>query len=78
MNSDNDEGLAPSVGAVDFGSFRRLIPISRLWGFDRGLPIDRFYIERFLSRHHQDIRGNVLEVGADSTHDGLATSGFSQ
>ena len=30
-----------------FGSLRRLTPISRAFGFDRGLPIDRYYIERF-------------------------------
>ena len=39
----------PRVGRVRFGSLRRLTPISRAFGFDRGLPIDRYYIERFLS-----------------------------
>jgi len=42
-------------------------PVSRVWGFDRGDPIDRFYIERFLERHRADIRGDVLEF-ADSTY----------
>jgi hypothetical protein len=32
-------------------------------GFDRGLPIDRYYIERFLQTHSADIRRHVLEVG---------------
>jgi SAM-dependent methyltransferase len=45
----------------DLGSTR---PISRSFGFDRGTPIDRFYIERFLSDHSKDIGGRVLEVGA--------------
>jgi SAM-dependent methyltransferase len=40
-------------------------PISRDWGFDRGLPIDRFYIERFLAQHGRDIRGAVLEFMDD-------------
>lgn len=39
-----------------------LEPISRTFGFDRGRPIDRFYIERFLAEHAADIRGHVLEV----------------
>jgi len=39
-----------------------LEPISRSFGFDRGRPIDRFYIEEFLARHAADIRGSVLEV----------------
>jgi len=56
----------PRVGRVRFGSLRRLTPISRAFGFDRGLPIDRHYIERFLSAHAGDIRGDVLEIGDDT------------
>ena len=58
---------APPVGTVDFGSFRRLEPISQDYGFDRGLPVDRAYIEAFLERHAADVRGRVLEV-ADNTY----------
>src|SRR6476659_5842329 len=39
-----------------------LEPVSRIFGFDRGRPIDRFYIERFLEAHRDDVRGHVLEV----------------
>lgn len=53
----------PPVGAVDFGDLRRLTPISQDFGFDRGQPVDRYYIEKFLGRHAADIRGRVLEVG---------------
>ena len=45
-----------------FGTLRRTTPLSDSWGFDRGVPIDRYYIDRFLSQHRQDIRGRVLEV----------------
>jgi SAM-dependent methyltransferase len=38
-------------------------PASRLFAFDRGKPIDRFLIERFLERNAADIRGRALEVG---------------
>jgi len=55
----------PPVGWVRFGSLRRLKPISSEWGSERGLPIDRYYIERFLASHAQDIQGHVLEVGTD-------------
>jgi SAM-dependent methyltransferase len=55
-----------AASRVDFGSLRRLTPISRRWGKDRGgQPIDRYYIERFLAAHAADIRGRVLEVGDD-------------
>lgn len=53
----------PRVGAIDFGDLRRLRPISSDWGFDRGEPVDRFYIRQFLSRHAADVRGRVLEIG---------------
>jgi SAM-dependent methyltransferase len=51
---------------VDFGSLRRLIPISRNFGYDRGLPVDRYYIEHFLGHYAHDVRGRVLEIGDDS------------
>ena len=47
---------------VDFGDFRRLHPLSPVWGLERGQPVDRYYIERFLATHRSDIRGRVLEV----------------
>ncbi len=50
----------------DWGTLRRLTPISKYWGFDRGRPIDRYYIENFLTRYSQDIRGHTLEVGDDA------------
>ncbi|HKN87045.1 MAG TPA: methyltransferase domain-containing protein, partial [Nitrospiraceae bacterium] len=59
------EGI-PATGRVHFGSLRRVLPISRTYGFDRGQPIDRYYIERFLARHADDIRGRVLEIADDA------------
>ena len=57
----------PPVGWVNFGSFRRLTPISREFGYDRGLPIDRYYIEGFLKQQKTHVQGRVLEVG-ESTY----------
>lgn len=56
----------PAVGQVDFGDLRRLAPISRKFGVDRGLPVDRFYVERFLDTQRDAIRGQVLEIGEDT------------
>lgn len=42
-------------------------PASRRFGFDRGTPVDRHYIERFLDARRELIHGDVLEV-ADSTY----------
>lgn len=55
------------MGEVDFGDLRRLRPIDSAWGWGRGLPVDRHYIEVFLREHAADVRGRVLEVG-DSTY----------
>jgi SAM-dependent methyltransferase len=52
----------PPVGWVRFGNLRRLKPISSDYGNSRGLEIDRYYIEKFLSEHASDIRGHVLEI----------------
>ena len=56
----------PRVGGVDLGDRGRLTPISRRFGFDRGLSVDRWYIERFLTEHAADIHGSVLEVADDA------------
>lgn len=53
----------PAVGAVRFGHLRRTDPISRYYGYDRGKPIDRYYIEKFLRQESACITGRVLEIG---------------
>ncbi len=53
----------PRVGNVDFGNLRRTSPISPVFALDRGLPIDRYYIEAFLAGNRGDIAGRVLEMG---------------
>jgi hypothetical protein len=40
-------------------------PVSRVFGYDRGKPIDRYYIERFLEANKKAVRGRVLEFGDD-------------
>jgi SAM-dependent methyltransferase len=44
-----------------------LKPLSRVFGGDRGIPIDRYYIEKFLAENSHLIKGHVLEV-AGSTY----------
>jgi hypothetical protein len=45
-----------------WGNLRRTAPFSATFGFDRGTPIDRYYLERFLNSHRALITGRVLEV----------------
>lgn len=44
------------------GTVRRTAPVSRGFGADRGSPVDRYYIERFLAERRAAITGRVLEV----------------
>jgi SAM-dependent methyltransferase len=48
----------------DLGDLRRVTPIDPNWGYERGTPIDRIYVERFISEHARDIHGHVLEIAA--------------
>jgi SAM-dependent methyltransferase len=63
--------------------WRRVAPVS-VDGSWRGKPVDRYYIEKFLSEHRSDIHGRALEVadneytmkyGTDVTSDILHVSG---
>lgn len=65
--------LKTARGRVRFGDMRRVEPFGRQFAFDRGLPVDRYYIERFLSAHSSDIRGRLLEI-----EDGFYTHEFGQ
>lgn len=53
----------PPSGWAHMGSLRRVAPLSAFFGFDRGKPVDRYYIEAFLDAHRSDIQGRVLEIG---------------
>ena len=47
---------------VRWGDLRRTQPFSSHYGFDRGTPIDRYYVLRFFEKYQQHIRGDVLEI----------------
>ncbi|MGY2134536.1 glycosyltransferase [Hymenobacter sp. HD11105] len=56
-------GYCPAVGQVVLGDLARTSPLSTEFGYDRGGPVDRYYIEGFLQAHAPTIRGRVLEIG---------------
>lgn len=60
----------------------RSVPFSRVYGFDRGLPVDRYYIEDFLRRFAAQpgyaegaLTGRVLEIGGREYADRFVTAG---
>jgi SAM-dependent methyltransferase len=58
--------LRPLWQVRDFKGLRRVTPISNNWGWDRGQPVDKYYIENFLSEHALDVKGHVLTFADDS------------
>jgi peptidoglycan/xylan/chitin deacetylase (PgdA/CDA1 family)/SAM-dependent methyltransferase len=57
-----DATLGRQPSPAQFEDLRRVTPVSGNWGYERGAPVDRFYIERFMEQHAADVRGAVLEV----------------
>lgn len=47
---------------IDWGDVARRAPFSSVYGWDRGLPVDRFYIDAFIARNRHLVTGSVLEV----------------
>lgn len=45
-----------------WGNLRRVTPLSAAYGFDRGTPIDRHYVDRFFSAQRHLIAGRALEI----------------
>lgn len=59
---------------VIFQDLTRTSPVSSNFGWERGTPIDRYYIENFFRANGHLIRGRVLEVG-DSSYSRKFTAG---
>ena len=54
--------LIRGKGLPRWGNLRRTAPFSASFGFDRGTPVDRYYLHRFLEAHRASITGDVLEI----------------
>jgi hypothetical protein len=48
---------------VEWRDFRSVEPISRQFGLDRGSPIDRYYMRKFLEENKSLIHGKLIEIG---------------
>lgn len=54
--------LKPKTQYFLFPVKKNVKPLSSKFGFDRGTPVDRYWIESFLSKNKKHIKGRVLEV----------------
>lgn len=66
LRPQSQQGGLPAIGQVTAGDFERLTPFNTNFGYERGGPIDRYYIEGFLQKEAASIRGRVLEIGDNS------------
>jgi SAM-dependent methyltransferase len=55
-------GQAVPLAPTQVGGDARTTPIARDWGFSRGTPVDRYYINGFLEACAADVCGVVLDV----------------
>ncbi len=55
--------LVREKAPVNVQDLTRIHPVSSNFGWERGTPIDRYYIENFFRANTQSIRGRILEVG---------------
>jgi SAM-dependent methyltransferase len=60
-----EKGLLVFDRVTDWSVLRRVRPYRPDFGAARGVPIDRFYIAKFLATHQQSIRGRVAEIESD-------------
>ena len=58
--------ITRKIAPVNLQDLTRTSPVSSNFGWDRGTPIDRYYIENFFRKNGNLIRGQVLEVGDSS------------
>ncbi|WP_157496737.1 methyltransferase domain-containing protein [Hahella ganghwensis] len=58
--------LSPVVGHLDWGDFNRKSPFCHSFGFSRGTPIDRYYLDKFVSCIRHQVKGVTIEIGGVS------------
>ena len=60
--------LVPAAQHVDWGQLRRLHPICKGFGFSRGTPIDRYYLNQFVDEIRDRVVGKTVELGGVSSN----------
>lgn len=51
------------IGTLNWGDLRRGKPFCNEFGFERGTPIDRYYLDKFISSIRHLVKGKVVEIG---------------
>jgi hypothetical protein len=54
--------VARGLERPSWGNLRRVTPFSTAYGFDRGTPVDRYYVDKFFIARREVITGRALEI----------------
>lgn len=57
------KSTAPLPGKINMGDLNVTEPFSTEFAYDRGGPVDRYYIENFLEKNETQVKGRILEIG---------------
>ena len=69
------EAVARRAKPVDLTSLSNLGALTKNFGFDRGQPVDRFFISHFLKANKDLINGDILEVAERRYSSVLSSNG---
>lgn len=58
-------GIEAIKKKINPNQWNSIDPVSRKFGFDRGTSIDRVYIEDFLNKNRNYVKGVICEIGSD-------------
>ena len=53
----------PAPGFADLRALHSFVPLCPFFGFSRGTPIDRYYLDQFVQGVRSEVVGRVLEIG---------------
>jgi SAM-dependent methyltransferase len=55
--------IKPNAAYYLYGrTYKSTDPLSRIYGYDRGNPIDRYYIEKFMEENSKYVKGACMEI----------------
>lgn len=60
--------LVPRIRELKWGDLDQTSPICRDYGYSRGKPVDRYYLDQFITQIRENVRGETLEVGGRSAN----------
>jgi len=55
--------LSVATNSINWGDLKKTVPICQVFGLTRGKPVDRYYLNKFITEVKSQISGQILEIG---------------